>query len=213
MTNLPVKRPRKLGEFAAGILKHAKSLPEGGIISPKEFLHLGTRANVDQVLSRLARRGELLRVGRGMYTRPVKSRFGVRWPSSNKIVESISQRTGESIVSSGAVAANALGLSTQIPMRELFLTSGPSRSVKIGRREIELRHAPQWKVREGIAGAVIRAVLSLGEQYSEETLIQLWPKLSEVERKQLKASSSSAPTWMTTAISKQFVRDEEKSVV
>jgi hypothetical protein len=147
-----------------------------------------------------------------MYTRPVKSRFGVRSPSSNKIVESISQRTGESIVSSGAVAANALGLSTQIPMSELFLTSGPSRSVKIGRREIELRHAPQWQVREGIAGAVIRAVLSLGEQYSEETLIQLWPKLSEVERKQLKASSSSAPTWMTTAISKQFVRDEEKSV-
>ena len=84
MANQPVKRTRKLGELATAILKHAKNLPEGGIVSPKEFLHIGPRANVDQALSRLARRGELLRVGRGMYTRPIKSRFGIAPPLSQK---------------------------------------------------------------------------------------------------------------------------------
>ncbi len=203
VTNLPVKRPRKLGEFAAGILKHAKSLPEGGIISPKEFLHLGTRANVDQVLSRLARRGELLRVGRGMYTRPVKSRFGVRSPSPQTVAKAISERTGEAIVSSAAVAANALGLSTQVPMRESFLTSGPSRSIKLGRREIELKHAPRWQVKEGVAGAAMRALSSFGERYSEETLEQLWKRLAESEKKQLLRMRSSAPEWLAAAIGRQ----------
>jgi len=30
------------------IQNHARALPEGGVLSPKEFLHLGSRAAVDQ---------------------------------------------------------------------------------------------------------------------------------------------------------------------
>ena len=60
------------------ILRHAQSLPEGGVVSPKEFLHLASRAAVDQALSRLAKAGQLLRVGRGAYVAPVSSRFGIR---------------------------------------------------------------------------------------------------------------------------------------
>ena len=211
MTIQTVKRSRKLGELATTIVNHAKKLPEGGIVSPKEFLHLGTRSNVDQVLSRLARRGILLRVGRGMYTKPVKSRFGIRPPSSRSVVRALSQRTGETIVPNGATAANALGLSTQIPMRELFLTSGSSRSIKLGSRQIELKHAPNWQVRAGVSGAALRALLSLGEEYSAETLSQLWPKLTRSEREELKTSRSLSPAWLATAISNQAEQDGEMS--
>ncbi len=201
-----------MGEFSEAILKYAKNLPEGGIISAKEFLHLGNRANVDQALSRLAKRGELLRVGRGMYTRPVKSRFGVAPPLSRTVLNSIRKRTGESIVPSGAVAANALGLSTQVPMREMFLTSGPSRKISLGRTEVELRHAPQWQLKEGVAGAALRALLSFGEEYSAETLEQLWERLSESEKKQLVALRGSAPAWLAAAIGRQATRGEEAVV-
>lgn len=44
---------------------------EGGLLSPKEFLHLGTRAAIDQTLTRLTKEGLLLRVGRGVYALPV----------------------------------------------------------------------------------------------------------------------------------------------
>lgn len=43
------------------ILAHAASLPEGAGLSAKALLHLGSRAAVDQTLSRLARSGELVR--------------------------------------------------------------------------------------------------------------------------------------------------------
>lgn len=49
------------------ILSHAQSLPEGGMLSPKEFLHLGSRPAIDQAFSRLTMEGKLLRVGRGAY--------------------------------------------------------------------------------------------------------------------------------------------------
>ena len=47
------------------ILQHARSLPEGGVLSPREFLHLGSRAAVDQAFSRLAKANELAR-GQGL---------------------------------------------------------------------------------------------------------------------------------------------------
>ena len=33
------------------ILLQAESLPEGGVLSPKEFLHLGSRPAIDQAFS------------------------------------------------------------------------------------------------------------------------------------------------------------------
>ena len=90
-----------------------------------EFLHLGSRAAIDQTLSRLAREGTLLRVGRGVYSLPISGRFGPRPPSTESVVEAIEARSGETIVASGASEANALGLTTQVPTREVYLTSGP----------------------------------------------------------------------------------------
>ncbi|MCA1471170.1 hypothetical protein I6F09_25225 [Bradyrhizobium sp. IC3195] len=55
----------------------------------------------------------LLRARRGIYLRPGESRFGIRAPSVEKVVEEIKVRSGKTIVSSGAAAANHLGLTTQ----------------------------------------------------------------------------------------------------
>src|SRR5688500_10666796 len=122
----------KVITLAKKVLRHAAEFPEGTPLSAKELLHLGNRAAVDQVLSRLARRGELTRAGRGLYLKPIKSRFGSRSPSSAKTVEGISLQRGETIVPHGAAAANQLGLTTQVPMREIYLTSGPSRRLTLG---------------------------------------------------------------------------------
>ena len=115
------------------ILIHARSLPEGGLVSPKEFLHMGTRAAIDQALSRLTKEGKLLRVARGAYAAPVSSRFGTRAPAPEKVVEALAAQSGEVIASHGAIAANTLGLTQQVPIREVYLTSGLTRTLKLGR--------------------------------------------------------------------------------
>ncbi len=124
------------------VLRHAQSQPEGAPVLAKGLLHLGSRAAVDQVLSRLVRRGALLRAGRGVYVLPVESRFGRRSPSVEKTVEGLAAARGERIANSGAMAAYMLGLTTQVPVKRVFLTSGSSRTLTLGREPIELRHAP-----------------------------------------------------------------------
>ena len=61
-----------------GLTEVVKIIPEGSVLSPREFLHLGSRAAVDQVFSRLIKQGELLRIARGLYAAPVVNRFGKR---------------------------------------------------------------------------------------------------------------------------------------
>lgn len=54
---------------------------EESLLAAKEFLALGTRDAVDQALRRLASRGLLVKITRGRYALPVRSRFGTRPPA------------------------------------------------------------------------------------------------------------------------------------
>lgn len=73
------------------ILTHAAKLSEGTPLVASELLHLGNRAAIDQALSRLAKRGQLIRGGRGVYLFPVTSRFGTRPPEPAKVAEAIAR--------------------------------------------------------------------------------------------------------------------------
>lgn len=140
----------------------------------KSLLHLGTRAAVDQALSRLTKRGQLIRAGRGVYLRPIASRFGPRTPSVEQAVEALASQKGEVIVSSGAAAANALGLTTQVPVRSVYLTSGRSRKMHLGKQVVELRHAPRWQLAlaNRPAGAAVRALAWLGPSAGAHRKVQ-----------------------------------------
>jgi len=189
--------------LAKQVLQHATELPEGTPVVAKELLHLGNRAAVDQVLSRLVRRGALLRVGRGIYVLPVESRFGARAPSTVKMVEGLAYQRGETIVSHGAAAANALGLTTQVPMRAIYLTSGRNRRLKLGAQMVELRHAPIWQLifPGRAAGEVVRALAWLGPEKAAEAIRKLRIKLPSSELSEVVSARSRLPTWMAQEIS------------
>lgn len=189
--------------LAKQVLEHATGLPEGTPLVAKELLHLGGRAAVDQVLSRLVRRGTLLRAGRGIYVLPVESRFGTRAPSAAKMAEGLANQRGETIASHGAAAANALGLTTQVPMRAVYLTSGPSRRLKLGAQTVELRHAPIWQLifPGRAAGEVVRALAWLGPEKAGEALRKLRTKLPPSELQEVAAARGRFPTWMAQEVS------------
>jgi hypothetical protein len=185
------------------ILEETKGLPEGVPIAAKALLHLGQRAAIDQALSRLAGRGKLLRARRGIYLRPVESRFGMRAPSVGKVVEEAQARSGEIIVSSGAAAANQLGLTTQVPVRQVYLTSGPSREFRLGKQVVEFKHAPRWQLTlaNRHAGAVVRALAWVGPKAAEQALRTVSQKLTSAEVRELKSAAASLPTWLAKPVS------------
>ncbi|MGE0717777.1 MAG: DUF6088 family protein [Alphaproteobacteria bacterium] len=189
--------------LAERIIEHAQTLPEGAPIGAKSLLHLGSRAAVDQALSRLVRQGRLLRAGRGVHVLPVVSRHGIRAPAAEKVVAAIASQRGESIVSSGAAAANALGLSPQVPVRTVYLTSGPSRSLTLGAQTIELRHAPRWQLvlADRPAGEAIRALAWAGPARASEALRAIKRRLPPSALQEIVAARAQLPSWLAERVS------------
>ena len=182
--------------------------PETMPISAKNLLHLGNRAAVDQALSRLSHRGQLLRAGRGLYVRPIQTRFGVRTPEVSAVLNALQRESGEVIAPSGAATANQLGLTTQVPVRPLYLTSGRTRHLKLGAQIVELQHAPRWQLTlsERPAGAVIRALAWGGRERSRTLAAQLESKLSPETVGELSAVRGQLPTWMAERVSALVAR-------
>ncbi|WP_258879470.1 DUF6088 family protein, partial [Pseudomonas aeruginosa] len=121
------------------ILDIIQQLPEGEVLTPSRFLHHGSRHAVQRGLSRLVEGGKLFRVARGIYVAAVETRFGVRPPAPEKVVHSLANALGEVLVDHGARAANKLGLSTQVPVRYVFLTDGRSRELQVGKTTVSIR--------------------------------------------------------------------------
>ena len=185
------------------IMEYAESLPEATPLCPAGLLHLGKRAAIDQALSRLARSGKLMRICQGVYMRPKQTRFGECAPSEGKALRSLAALWGETIVPSGGSAANCLGLTTQNPVRAVYLTSGPNRRLQFGGLNVELRHAPRWQLAapHRKAGEVIRALAWLGPEEVEDSLETVLPTLSEEDIKELSAVRGIMPIWIAEPLS------------
>ncbi len=189
--------------LATRIMGEARRVPEGATLGAKSLLHLGSRAAVDQALSRLARRGQLLRAGRGVYVLPVESRFGVRTPSIEKVVDAVAAQRGETIAPSGAAAANALGPTTQVPVRTVYLTSGPSRTLQVGGQRVELKHAPPWQLvlPHRLAGQAVRALAWLSPTKARDGILRLKRTLPASEWEALMNVGARLPIWLAEPVS------------
>ena len=99
--------------------------------------------------------------------------------------------------------ANRLGLTTQIPVRAVFVTSSPSRRLHFGALTVELRHALRWELAapNRKAGDVIRALAWLGPEEVEDSLEAVLPTLSEEDRDELGAARAAMPIWMAEPVS------------
>ena len=93
----------------------------GWAFSPRDFLDLGGRPTVDSALHRLAQRGDVRRVIRGIYDYPRFSHLlGQRLsPDIDQVARAIARKFGWRIQPSGATALNLLGVSTQVPARAI----------------------------------------------------------------------------------------------
>ncbi len=189
------------------IMDYAESQPEATPIQTEDLLHLGDPSAVSRTLSRLARSECLLRICRGLYVRPIQTRFGLRAPRLEKALASLAAFWGDIIVPNGGGAANWLGLTTQNTVRSVYLTSGPNRLLHFGAHQVELRHAPAWQLTapHRTAGVVIRALAWLGPNEVEKGLDAVMPRLSRRELSDLAAARTALPAWMAEPIGSRLV--------
>lgn len=127
---------------ASKIKRRIAAKGRGTVFVPGDFLDIGSRAAVDQALSRLASQGVIRRLARGVYDYPKQSRrLGELSPDTDAVARAIARKDSHVVEVSPARAANMLGLTTQVPAKAVYLTSGPSRVRQIGRQSIIMRKA------------------------------------------------------------------------
>jgi hypothetical protein len=194
------------------ILDRIRSQGRGKVFIPKDFLDLGSRDAADQSLSRLVRSGDILRLGRGLYHYPqMNQRLGIPLgPDLDEIADALARQTGSRVVPSGAVAANRLGLSTQVPAKPVYLSDGRTRLVKIGNTTIQIRHAAPKELPVGhrASAMVFQALRHLGQAAVDDTVIgQIRRVLSPDQRRGLRQDARYTTDWIASAV-RRIAQDE-----
>lgn len=195
------------------ILNRIYGRGKGCVVTPGDFLDLGSRQAVDLALHRLAKKGTLRRLARGLYDYPrIDPELGLLSPTIDTIVKALKGRDKILLQPSGGYAANLLGLSDQVPMKIVFLTDGPARRVQIGKQVIMLKHTtPRAMATAGrISGLVIQALRHLGQRQVDDVVVaNLQKRLSASDKKVLLRDLRYAPAWIA-AILRQVAGPEER---
>ena len=191
-------------ELAHKMLKRIQSHGRGWVFAPAHFEDLAGRSTVGTVLKRLHEKGTIRRLARGLYDYPkTDPQLGLLEPDTDAIARALAGRDAIRLQASGAYAANRLGLSTQVPMKRVFLTDGLSRTVQVGRRQIVLRRTtPKNMATAGrISGLVIQALRHIGQKNVDATVLRkLDQRLDEDARQQLLKDIRYAPEWIARII-------------
>ena len=191
-----------MARLADRILDRVSARPKGRWVwTPRDFLDLGSRAAVDQALSRLAREGRLRRIGHGLYDMPRTSRV-LKGPAPvdlDAAINALARRDGMRIMPDGLVAANGLGLTSAVPAVVTYLTDGHSRNLEIGGRTVRFRHAGpsvmRWTGRP--AAPVFQALRWLGRVAAADARVVsiLRRSLPDDVKRDLLRNSRDLPSW------------------
>ena len=188
------------------ILHRVHGKGPGEVYISKDFLDLGTRAAVDQALSRLVKEGSLRRIGRGLFdSPPVSPKLGVLSPDTDQVARAIARKRGGRIQKSGAFAANALGLSTQVPGNHVYLTDSSSAKVRVGKQTLTFMQVSPKRMtaRDSVACSVLQALDFLGKDGVTDAVVKrLRSKLSAADKKRLLKESRYAAGWVADAVKK-----------
>jgi len=177
----------------------------GWAFSQKDFVHLGSRSSIDYVLHRLVKKRVIRRIIRGIYDYPIYSRRLEQQlsPDIDRVAQAFARKFGWSIQPSGPSALNILGLSTQVPGKYLYLSSGPHRSYDIDKSRLMFRHVPQKEKAFELyeSTIVVQALKSLGkDRISSEVIGSIRRWLDPALRGKLLRDTKTVTGWVYDAI-------------
>lgn len=196
---------------ANAVRQAIEALPAGKAFPAKDLLQFGTRAAVDQVLYRMAKDNEIMRIARGIYARPKWNKYvkSPVLPEPYEVAELVAKTRGTKIGPSGAEAAHMLGLATQMPTQPVYATTGRTGELKVGKNTIRFRHvAPRKMQYAGTpVGTAIMALRYLGkEQVTPRVIATLEQALTKEDFQTLRQATTALPGWATDKFYQYEVR-------
>jgi predicted transcriptional regulator of viral defense system len=161
----------------------------------------------EKELSRLVEKGELQRFRRGVYYKPAKSIFfGNVLPNPTAVATAIAELSHAKIVPYGPMALHMLGLTTQVPMKQVYLNDKLHKTEMVGNTPIIFKRVSSKKLLGAgkKAGLVLSALeyLSKEEAQDEKLQSEIAKKLNAKEKLELEQAAQAYPKWLREIIEK-----------
>lgn len=178
---------------------------KGDIFFISDFTELGNYEAVRKSLQRLTKDDSIKRIAKGIYFLPKKYKLlGIIYPHAEQIAIAIAKRDRARIIATGSTALNLLGLSTQIPMKVVFLTDGSARNLKVGNQTIQFKktNPKNLSIEHRLTNLIIQALKAIGEKnVQQEQIDKIQLIIDESgERKLIYQNLKSAPIWIQKTI-------------
>lgn len=155
---------------------------------------------VGETLAELTNEGVLVKLAQGIYAKPRKSRFGIVLPSIEEIAQAIAVRDHTKVLPSGLTALNVLGLSTQVPMRHIYLTTGSERIIRLENQQLVLKHGvpKNFCYNTRLIALLTQALKELKKENVGQEELQIIRSLiiQEPNKKALAKDVDRMPAWM-----------------
>lgn len=183
------------------ILNRIKKAKRGKAFFTDDFLAYGNSKACAKALERLARSEQLFRIGRGIYALPKKSKLLGTYvlPTLEDVAKDIARRDKARIVPTGLFATNMLGLTTQVPLKAVYLTDGAPRKITIGNRVLIFKKATPKNLSAwgNVSSLVIQALKTIGkESITEDIEAKIIDFLKNEKPENLKNDMRLAPEWI-----------------
>jgi hypothetical protein len=194
-------------DVSNNIVEYIKQSRRGKIFFADEFRGFGSNEAVRQTLSRLCKKDFLMRLSAGIYLYPQHDKFiGIVYPSIETIAKIIAKREKTRLIPTGVYALNALGLSTQVPAKVVFLTDGTARVVKVGKRatiKFKRTVAKNLSYKGKISLLAISALKEIGkDNITNEQQQKIKEALQYEKRENTIHDANLAPIWVSNIILK-----------
>jgi len=178
-----------------------RELKPGSIIFTEDFQEYGSSGAVKVALHRMLKKSLLSTIARGIYTKPKFSKLLNQdvLPSAERVATAIAERDRARLLPTGVYAQNILGLSTQVPLKLVYLTDGSPRKINIGNRTIQFKKTtPKNLALKGeISKLVVQALKEIGkDNATNQELRKIIAILQKEDVKDLKHDIALAPQWI-----------------
>ena len=202
------KEPQNIEQKVFNKMKRAKP---GTLFFIEQFSELAEQAAIRKALQRLKENEKIVRVALGIYAIPKESELvGKIIPGAEEVIAAIAKKDQFRIVPTGIQAQHLLGLSTQVPMKLVYLTDGAPRTIHIGKQTINLKKTiPKNLIAKGeISGLVIQALKTIGKDKLEEKIETIiLEQLKNEKPENILHDSKLAPAWIATILKKAITNE------
>lgn len=187
----------------------------GIVFSSQDFIQKFKRWEIDRSLTDLEKEGKIIRMIPGLYAFPKYSQLLKEYiaPDMETIAQGIARKNDWKIFPEGNTALLYLGLSTQVPAKYIYLSSGRHRKYNINGTILEFKelNSKTISINDKNTNLVVQSIATLGKiAASEESFIRKLSKcFSQEEWTKIACKSKKVTSWILEVIekAKEFSND------